>query len=81
MEGCCTEELEDADKLVYMRNIEGMLDSDVYFEIDQRMSQALGLHWRKEMHGWGTGETVKVTGKQSSHGAWTKNRTTEGTAT
>ena len=53
MEGCCTEELEDADKLVYMRNIEGMLDSDVYFEIDQRMSQALGLHWRKEMHGWG----------------------------
>ena len=36
------------------RNIEGMLDSEIYFEIDQRMSQALGLHGvRKCMDGEG----------------------------
>ena len=44
---------ERADKLIYLRSNEGMLNSEMYVEIDQRLSQSLGLHWRDEASGWG----------------------------
>lgn len=51
--GCGSWIYDRADKLIYVRSIEGMLDGRVYVEIDQRLSQSLGLHWRDEVGGWG----------------------------
>ena len=61
LQGCGTPTFERADKLVYLRSIEGMLTSKMYVEIDQRLSHSLGLHWRDEVSGWG---------RINSHGDW-----------
>lgn len=53
LQGCGTRTFERADNLVYLRSNEGMLNSEMYVEIDQRLSHSLGLHWRDEVHGWG----------------------------
>ena len=61
LQGCGSPTFERADKLVYLRSNEGMLNSEMYIEIDQRLSHSLGLHWRDEVDGWG---------RINGHGDW-----------
>ena len=61
LQGCGSPTFERADKLIYFRSNEGRLDSEMYVEIDQRLSHSLGLHWRDEVDGWG---------RINSHGNW-----------
>lgn len=53
LQGCGLPTFQRADKLIYLRTNEGMLSSEMYVEIDQRLSHSLGLHWREEVDGWG----------------------------
>ena len=61
LQGCGSSTFERADKLVYLRSNEGMLNSEMYIDIDQRLSHSLGLHWRDEVYGWG---------RINGHGDW-----------